>query len=278
MVDLSSALVAVASDSHLNSRMAICPPRVHLDGDDTYVPNKTQGALWDSWCQFWNEAERRAAAASLPLVAVFAGDILDLNKHDSMELVSQNPQTMMNMARETYTPIAEASAATIIVRGTEAHTGKHCWAEDMLAGELPNVVYDDVNKTASWWWFYGYIGGVLFDVRHHPPTRTRLRYMRGSMAARISSRLRMDYVARGTPIPDVALSGHVHFPADSGRLETPRSFTTPAWTFQNPYGSRLGFTPECEPVGGLFIECRDGKYHEDWMLFDVKRRVEPWGK
>jgi len=256
--------------------MAVCPPTVHLDGDDTYTPNRTQQVLWDSWCKFWNEAEHRAKAASLPLVAVLPGDLLDLNRHDQMELVSQNTKTMMAMAREAYAPIADAADAMFIIRGTEAHAGKHCWAEELLASELPNVVCDDMNNTASWWWFYGYIGGVLFDVRHHPPSRTRLRHMRGSMAARISAYLRMDYLQRRTPMPDVAICGHVHFPIDSGEYEKPRAFSLPSWTFQNPYGSRLGHTPETDPVGGLFLECHEGKYRPEWILFNVRRREEPW--
>jgi len=256
--------------------MAVCPPTVHLDGDDTYVPNRTQGELWRAWCDFWDEAERKAQEKSLPFVAILDGDLLDLNKHDQMELITENPQTMVTMALEAYQPIAEAADAVFIIRGTEAHAGKHSWAEELLARELPNVVHDDVNKTASWQWFYGYIGGVLFDVRHHPPTRTKLKHMRGSMAARISSYLRMDYISRGTPMPDIALCAHVHFPSDSGRYEKPRAFTLPSWTFMNPYGSRLGLTPECDPVGGLLFECRDGKYNEEWLTFDVKRRREPW--
>jgi hypothetical protein len=56
-------ILAVVSDLHLNSTVALCPPEgVTLDDGGTSEPSRLQRWLWDCWEDDWTQGRARLEA------------------------------------------------------------------------------------------------------------------------------------------------------------------------------------------------------------------------
>ena len=212
---MPTILVPVA-DGHANSQVGLCPGSVDTDNGGTYSPNKSQRALWRAWGEFWRIIDAAVAEYKAELWVVLTGDALDLNRHDGLDPVCRNRSNILEHAARIYEPVAKRAARFYVVKGTEAHVGRHCELEDLLARDL-DAIPDDWDSNPAHWWLPLECEGVRFDIAHHPTTAGYKEWTKGAAPSRMSAELALQYAERGERVPDVALRGHVHYFADSGR-------------------------------------------------------------
>ena len=77
-------------------------------------------------------------------------------------------------------------------------------------------------------------------------------------------------------LPDVAVFGHVHYFADSGKAHKPRVIYMPGWQLATSYIHRLGSSYEhgLKPMGGVYFVCQGGSYTVNEWLFTGEE--DPW--
>ena len=122
--------IIITSDQHINSTLALCPPRVQLDDGGTYIASPTQRWIWEMSNEFTEWA--KDIARGYKPVAVFNGDLGELDtKKRTNQLISLNKATILNMITETLEPLTSWVDACYFIRGTPAHVGKSSWLEEV---------------------------------------------------------------------------------------------------------------------------------------------------
>ena len=278
------SLAVFVADTHLNSRVAMCPLHYRFRGNGEFRPNKSQRALHHRWLASWDAVYETQKELDAALYVHVVGDAMDINKHDGIDPISRYEPDVIDLGEAIYGPVVEQADYTFFYRGTVAHDLEHGKLTEQLAtrllkdcnGNASSVVPDEQDGYNSWGWFWGEIDGVTFDVTHHPKTSTRIRANRGAAAARQQRRVRDGYLDRGDKPPDIGVYAHGHFWADSGTTFKPRVFLLPPWVLANSYGDRLGVGGEIEPVGMLLVICDNGKYEARDIRWRFPRRRKPW--
>jgi hypothetical protein len=264
-----AAIVAVVSDTHINSTIGLCPPRVQLDDGGTYRPSRFQRELWRCWGEFWGVVQQRREG--LPLFVVLNGDLVDGDHHDTSQLVSRNLETQARMAVEVLDPMAQMADQLFVIRGTEAHTGPSAMWEEFLGRDL-GAVGDDIAGTASWWWLPLEVDGVRFDFAHHPGTSSRRPWTRGGAANRLAAWVLNDYAEAGDRPPHLVFRSHNHVYEDSGNNHAVRAIITPCWQLTTGFGHRVGGSGKLADIGGVIVECQDGHYQLEVQRYRPRRR------
>jgi len=265
-------LLAVVADTHCNSTIGLCPRRVPLDDGGEYCASDAQRATLRAWGRFWDRAETLKAEYKTRLTVVVDGDALDHPKHATTQVASWNRADILRLTAEIYDHPRQLGGAFYVLRGTEAHTGGNGELEELLADDL-DATRDEKTGLASWWWLPLEIGGVTFDIAHHPQTSSRRPWTRGSAAARQAAITWAEYCLAGKKPPDVVLRGHAHYFGDSGTTLPTRCFFLPPWQITTAFGHRLGAGGMVEPVGGMFFLCAGGEYHPLPLRFAPKVRA-----
>lgn len=263
-------IVVIVGDLHTNSTTGLAPPRVELDDGGEYRANKFQLWLWDKWLRFWEEMAQHSQALDLPLITVINGDATDGDHHNTSQIITRNPATMLRIAAEVVKPALDVSDCWYITRGTASHVGESCWLEEKLAEDIGAERPPDSNAW-SWWHLPLLVGGVLFDIQHHPESGDMRPWTRGAGAGRIAAIVTYDY-ARDRRIPDVAIRNHRHKWGDSGTNHPVRAFQIPAWQGPTGFVHRIGVGGQLPEFGGIYFVCRDGGYTWDRRVFRPARR------
>lgn len=274
------SLSVFVADTHLNSRVAMCPLSYRFRGNGEFRANKSQRALHRRWLASWDIVYQMQEQLDASLYVHIVGDAMDINVHDNIDPISRYEPDVIELGETIFRPIVERADYTFFYRGTAAHDQEHGKLTEELATLLLKeglpVVPNEQEGYNSWGWFWGEIDGVTFDVTHHPKTTTRIRSNRASAAARQQRQVRDGYLDRGDKPPDIGVYAHGHFWADSGTTFTPRVFFLPPWVLANSYGDRLGVGGDIEPVGLLTVICDAGKYEANDMRWEFPRRRKPW--
>ena len=262
-------IVAVVSDLHINSTIGLCPLNgVSLDDGGTYRPSKEQRWLGRCWSDFWDRAQ---ALGGDRLHVVINGDAVDGDHHDTPAIVTRNMETQVRMALAVLEPSAGLADRLYIMRGTEVHTGKQAQWEEFLAKDL-DAVPDDAIGSHSWWWLPLEVGGVKFDIAHHPGTSSRRPWTRGAAANRLAAWILSDYAESRSIPPDVVIRSHNHIFEDSGESHPIRAIITPAWQLCTPFGHRIGGSGKLAHIGGLLFVCEGGQYTMNAVRYRGRRR------
>ncbi len=254
-----TCLTVVVSDPHINSTVGLLTnKRVSLDDGGHHTSSKSQKWLYSNFLSFCKDVEVEKRRLGAPTVVIFNGDIADDNKHKTTQIITQNKPDILRMAVDTLMPLIELSDYSIVIRGTEAHAGPSAsmdemFAEDISAAKASANIY-------SWWEFRGKLGGVTFDIAHHPGAFSAMQHMAHGPAGKIASRVEYDYAIAGKKPPDIAIRSHNHIFSDSGLTYDTRGFITLPWQLTTSYGHRKGFSGRIMPVGGLYFICDSGRY------------------
>lgn len=272
-----AAIVSIVADVHSNSKVGLCPPVVELDGVGSpaeFHASKMQRVMWDHWLEHRDILGELKVKLGVDLITILAGDGSDDNKYDQFGLITTNKADIIKIGLAVLEPLLEVSDQWIMVRGTEAHTGPHCWQEEMIAmygGAAP----DEEAGTDSWWWWPGKIEDVRFHIAHRPPTFGNKPWTIDAAAGRCSKEVRDEYIERGELPPQIAAFGHYHKFRDSGRVLNPYVVFLPSWSWISSYVTQMGHAGFDQPIGGVWFICDDGKYdfhYKVWRLGGKK----PW--
>lgn len=261
-------VVAVVSDLQIGSTVALCPPEVELDDGGTYMPSKPQRWFLQCWNDYWRVVHNEVEKNNAGLWVIINGECCEGDHHGTAQIFSRNMADQRRAAIELIDPVAQRADKLFIVRGTEAHSGKSANQDEEIAKDL-DAVKNEKRDTWSWWSLKLAASGVRFFFAHHPRTAGWLPHTEDSAASRMSTMIATRWLKAGRALPDVAVFGHVHYFADSGKAHRPRVIYMPGWQIATSYVHRLGSSYEYDlkPVGGVYFVCRDGNYTINEKLF-----------
>lgn len=272
-------VIAVVSDLHAGSTVALCPESIALDDGGQYVASKAQRWLWACWLDYWQQVAATRQKYDADLYAIFNGDLVDGDHHNTSQILSRNPNAqaaVLNAAMRV--PLDLKPERMFIVRGTEAHVGQAASAEERIADGLRRdkrpIQCDPETGTASWWHLRMDVQGVRFDVTHHGRTGQR-EHTRMSAAVLHAHDILLTHVKAGDPPPHLCLRAHYHRFNDSHDACPVRVITTGAWQL------KTGFVHKVAPdsladVGGLIAVVEDGHLLEPRKVHYKAERGPIW--
>jgi len=273
------AVVAVVSDIHCGSTLAMVPPEgVRLDDGGTYHPSKAQTWLWKCWTDFWETV--REARKKADLYIIYNGDLYEGDHHRTTQIMSANPETQDYLSDRVFgVPRSLTPNYEFVVRGTEAHVGvagatEEAFARRELEQHKINVVKDQNVGTHSWWHLRAEINGVLIDAQHHGKFG-RLPWTGPNAVLQQAAHVFMECARSGIRHPDIAIRSHMHRYGDSYKAQPTRLIQTPAWQLKTAFAHKVA--PNSPPdIGGLIVTIEpDGLYSVEEMLY-IPEASEPW--
>ena len=263
-------LVCIVSDTHINSRVGLLPPSMKLDDGDTIKARKAQRWQWHQWTQFWNEIAEEKRRSKATLYTIINGDVADLNKHSTSQMITTNIADIVKMCSHVFEPCLEVTDHVFVTRGTEAHALDNASLDELFARDIDAIESDE--NTSSWWWMRGEFGGVKFDVAHHPGTGSLIPHGAHGPAGRIAARMVYDYARNPSQMPDIAVRSHNHLFSDSGETYPVRAIVTEPWQLTTSFGHRIGMSGRLMPIGGLLFTCDRGNYSLRKLSYTPKHR------
>ena len=267
-------VLAVVSDVHAGSTVAVAPPVVRLDDGGEYRASKAQLWLWQCWQDYWKRVAEVRKEAKASLYTIFNGDLLDGDHHNTSQILSRNPEAQSAVLRACMeAPLSLKPDKIFVVRGTEAHNGKSNAGEEGVARRwrddgLP-VVGDDDTGTASHWHLRRIIGGVRLDVAHHGRTGQRA-HTEGNAANLYAHDILLHHAKDGDPHPDLVFRGHYHRFNDSYDMCPVRVVTTGAFQLATGYVHKVA-PDSLATIGGAIVVIRDGSYTVEKLHFRARR-------
>jgi hypothetical protein len=267
---LTSEFLVFCSDTHFNSTVAPCPEAVPLDDGGTYIRSAAQAWLTTKYLEAWENVQRIAAGRRV--VVVIGGDLVEGQHHHTTQLISHNDATQATIALEMLEPVKRAASVIYVLRGTEAHVGPSAMWEEHLSERIDAV--RGGGGANSHWHLTLVVGGVRFDMAHHPSTFSRTPWTRAAGAGRLAYWVRSTYLELRWDPPDVVLRGHIHRHGRGYDGDTYAEFC-PGWQLNTALGHRLGAGITIEPPGMLVFECSDGAWIPHTQRF-YPERESPW--
>lgn len=276
-------VLAVVSDIHAGSSVALCPRTIALDDGGTYEASKAQRWLWQCWEDYWRTVSAKRKALGADLYVVFNGDAVDGDHHGTTQLVGQNPNVQAGIVTAAMGVVLACKPDRLyFVRGTEAHVGKSGSAEERIADGLRRdkrpIVPDPDTGTASHWHLKTEIQGVRLDITHHGRTGQRA-HTRGGNAVLHAWDIFNEYNDRTArskrttlEYPHLCLRGHYHRWNDSGPACPVRVVTTGAWQLKTGYAHRKVADSRSDVAGALIV-IQDGTYTLDKIIYEPAEPV-----
>lgn len=249
----------------------MCPPEIALDDGGQYQASKAQRWLWQCWNEYWERVQETQKREGAELLQVFNGDLVDGRSHNSVQILSENPNAQAAVFTECIrVPLALQPKAMWVVRGTEAHVGKSAASEERIADGFRRdkrpIVSDPDTGTASHWHARMDINGVRLSFAHHGRIGSRP-WTKINVTANLAAEIFYEHAARGEPHPHLAIRSHFHRHVDTYTAHPVRVIQMPAWQLATSFVHRIA--PESlADIGGVVILIReDGTYTVDPILF-----------
>ena len=273
---MATTLIAVTSDQHCGSTVAVCPPQIELDDGGFYGASKSQLWLWQCWRDFWERAERIREREKAKLFGVFNGDFTDGDHHGTTQILSGNPTAQADVVNACMAvPLELGPDALFFVRGTEVHVGKSACFEERIADGLRRdgrpVHGDPQTGTSSWWHLRMEIERVRLDFAHHGRMGQRP-WTKSNIINNLAAEIFYEHAARGEPHPHLAVRSHLHRFGDTYKAHPVRVIQTPAWQLHTAFVHRIA-PDSLADIGGVLILIKDGFAEVQEHLFKPQGSV-----
>lgn len=248
--------LAVVSDIHAGSTVAVCAGPVELDDGQTVQPSEAQRWLADLWEEYWAWI---AANRGDWLGVLVNGDLFDGDHHGTFQLMSRHPGAQGAIARRLFEPIFDLKPdAVFFVRGTESHVGQSGASEEGFAKQCAEAglpVVQDPTGGYSWWHFRGRFGATLVDAAHHGRIGGR-EWTKHNAVANQAADIMLSHAQSGDPIPDLVIRSHLHTHSDSGHNYRCRVVQTPAFQLKTGFAHKV-VADKVADIGGLLVTLPD---------------------
>lgn len=270
---MKRTLVAVTSDHHCGSTVAVCPPRIVLDDGGAYEASKAQTWLWDCWRAFWGRAEIVCKEQKAELITIFNGDLTEGQHHGTTQVASGNPTAQAAVVDAVLKiPLDLKPSKIVIVRGTEAHVGHSAAFEERIAMGLKKdkrpVIMDEQTGTASHWHFRMSVQGVRFDFAHHGRVGQRP-WTKPNVTANLAAEIFYNHAKHGIPHPHIAIRSHMHQLVDTHDQHPVRVIQTPAWQLATAFVHKVAPAALAD-VGGLLILVDGGELEIEKVIYTAE--------
>ena len=260
--------LAVVSDTHINSTVAVCPPRIEKE-TGTHTVTRPQRWLWECWQDYATEFYKLPGRH----IVILNGDVGELDtKKRSLQLISTNKAIIQRIILDTIEPLIADADAVYVIKGTPAHSGKSSWLEEWLAGDLDNATPQDKNNCA-WDFLERSCEGARLNIGHHA-SMSGNKSAKLNAAAKLAEDVRSDYTEAGQLPPHLVIRSHNHRWADTFNNFPVRVLYTGAFTFATEYIYRTGkYTAnKLANIGGYYVTCDNGAYVVKQKDYPVERR------
>ena len=266
-------IMAVVSDLHTTSTVALSPDRILLDDGHLVRPSKAQRWINQCWADFWTRVRGYEPIGEGKRWLLVDGECVDGDHHDTTQIISRNPADWVRAATEVLDAPCQWADRRFFLRGTEAHSGKAGHLDELIAADLGGEP-DPERGTHSWWHLLLEVNGVRIDVAHHPPSTSSRPWTSGNAANTLAAMTIMEYATHRERIPDLCIRAHVHRFSDSGSNYPCRAIITPCWQLATAYSHRR-FPGQLADIGGVIIIIEDGHADVIPVRFAPKAR-QPW--
>lgn len=261
-------VLAITSDLHAGSTVALCPPEIGLDDGGAYKASRAQRWMWECWLDFWSQVAAMRSEKDALLYALFNGDLVDGNHHGTTQILSGNPNAQAAVVNECIRVALDQKPDKVwLIRGTDAHVGQSACAEERIADGLRRdkrpIVSEESTGSASHWHARALIHGKRFDFAHHGRVGTRP-WTKPNVVLNLAAEIFMehaneDFDAERLPsAPHIAIRSHMHQFVDTGGAHRTRLIQTPAWQLATSYINRIA-PGKLGEVGGIIIVVEDGR-------------------
>ncbi len=265
----------VFSDLHCGDMFGLCPPKVTLDGGQivSYSPLQEKVHKW--WIHFWKEVVPEWCQGE-DYAITGNGDLIDgPNHHGTNSQITNNLEDQIHIAYELLAPVVEGHKFYFI-RGTEAHGGKSCEWEEILAQQLGASPDELGNRTR--WEMWLRLEEFLIHFSHHIGGTGSSSYE----STAVYKEMVEAFVQAGRwdqKPPNCIVRSHRHrqFETRVGGAEGYCiSIVTPGWQLKTPFSYRnLSGRTSLPQIGGYLIRASgsDGLYTR-FKLFEIERSKE----
>lgn len=263
-------LLAITSDQHCGSTVALCPPKVTLDDGGEYHASKAQRWLWERWQAYWEQVEQTRRRLGAHLIQVFNGDLTEGDHHKTTQILSGNPTAQAAVVNAVMkVPLALKPDGIVGIRGTEAHVGPSAAFEERIFLGLkkdgwPVRVDEDTGNASHWHWTFEH-QGVRLDIAHHGKFGSRPSTKMNTVVA-----LAFDIFTRaaidGRAYPHLAVRSHMHQFGDTGSSYPTRLIQMPAWQLATAYIHRLN-PGAIADVGGIIVTIDNGQLTVEPVIY-----------
>jgi hypothetical protein len=265
-----TVVLAIVSDMHAGSTVAVCPPKIVLDDGGEYVASKAQQWLWQNWLAYWARVDAVRKTQKAKLYTVFNGDATEGSHHGTTQILSGNPTAqaaVLNALMEV--PLALHPDQIAIVRGTEAHVGASACYEERIAIGLKKdkrpVILDAHTGNGSHWHLRLEVEGVRLDFAHHGRVGSRP-WTKPNVTANLAAEIFYSHARSGIPHPHLAIRSHMHQLVDTHDQHPTRVIQTPAWQLATAYIHRIA-PGALSDIGGLIVTIDKGVMDIEKVMF-----------
>ena len=273
-------IVAVHSDLHAGSTVAVCPPSwVNLDGN-TISASPGQLILYRQWKrsafkvkEALNENRRRKR-----LVIVLNGEPIDGDHHETYQLITKNKPEQEGIAislLDEWMKIVEFDPkrgdCMYMTRGTTSHEkGQHL---NNIGRDLDGVVpyrKDSSPTTKDGRYFYDIlrrtVNGKLFDIAHHGFSVSKRRWLKSNNVRWTLISMYFDALEEGLPIPDYVIRSHLHeYTYD--RYKDMWGCVTPAWQIKTNFGFKVAPNNHINTIGMIYFDVTKDGFSKEYAEY-----------
>lgn len=265
-------VIAIVSDIHAGSTVALCPPTINLDDGGEYRASKPQLWLWDRWGAFWKQVEQVRRAKKATLIQVYNGDMTEGDHHETTQILSGNPTAQAAVVNEVLrVPLALKPDHIVGIRGTEAHVGPSAAFEERIFTGLRKdgwpVVRDEATGNSSHWQWTMEHQGVRVDVAHHGKFGSRPSTKHNAVIA-LAFDIFTEHALAGRPHPQLAIRSHVHQFADTHHAYPTRLIQMPAWQLKTAFIHRINTTGKLSDIGGVIVTIDKGQMEVTPVIYN----------
>jgi len=253
--------VAILSDLHSGSTVALCPPELTIAEGLEVRPNALQRWFWACWLDTlaWLKAE----AAGEPFALILNGDLIEGDHHRTDQIIGRNISDHLAVAEAVLEPLVKMAAKTFVTRGTECHVGDI----EAALGKILKAEPNPENGRHSFDRLALDICGVRLVARHHVSTTSRPWLESNGLGMELASE--QLHAARNNEVqPRILCVAHRHV-AGHIVVNDGLCLATPAWQGLTRHGHKVVGAARCKP-GAYFL---DWTGIPDGQLPAVRRRL-----
>ena len=253
------------SDLHVGSTVGLSPCRWKIDEENIHKASKPQLKLYKFWTQFWTRRKKDGR----PIIAIFGGDVVDGDHHNTLQIWTNDELTQVDAAVDLLKPVVNIAKKSYLLRGTTAHVGQSGRFDSLVARELGIPAYYHLRLN---------VDGVVFDLAHHGPGVGKRIWNMGNSIRSYGRTIEMSHALTGRKPPDVVIRGHVHKSCHEtlhGR-HTTEIIVSPAWQLKTEYAHRVSTEDDLADIGGVVVGVYNGRVTDveiDMMQFEQSESV-----